>query len=325
MAKEIILYQGLHNWSAESLINELNAHMNEEVVIRLNSPGGDVFASYGIMAKIAEHGDVTIKVDGIAASAAFIALMYANKVYCLDVSTFMAHRAASYSNDPEAKKLEAVINADLRKKILSRVDEAKWKEITGTSIEEMFNADTRVNVWLNAKQMKDLGIVSKIVKLTPAEGAAVSAAWAIAASAEDPNHAPKPSVPPTKKPEPEETMKTLAELMAQNPALYALAIAEGVKKERDRVGSFLAYAEADPKRVAEAVAKGEEMTETLRSELSVAQMSAVMLGKLKKDSKGEVKTPAGTPNPGADAKPEVTEFEHGVRAMLGLDKEKKVA
>ena len=59
---------------------ELDAHPGD-IVVYINSPGGDVIAGSQIYSMLIEHvGDVTVKIDGIAASAASVIAMAGTKV-----------------------------------------------------------------------------------------------------------------------------------------------------------------------------------------------------------------------------------------------------
>jgi ATP-dependent Clp protease, protease subunit len=324
MAKELLLYFHLSNWSVDEMIKSINEVMEEEVTMRVNSPGGDVFASWGLFAKVSEHGNITIKVDGLAASGAGNLLMYAKRVECLDVSRFMMHRADAYAETPEQKQLLNDINADLRKKMEAKFTPELFKEVTGHTIEEMFNPETRVNIWLTAAQAKKLGLVSKVNKLNPAIEKDIAKAMAdysmsIAAHADS-------TTPPPPTPTPTQINKnmTLTEFKAQHPALfnevYALGVTDGVKKEKDRVEALMVFAEVDPKKVKEMIEKGEELTTKAMAEFQLAATSEAYLAKLTKDSTGDVSTtedPKGAAAPSAKAK-EVLAFEAEVNKGLGI-------
>lgn len=324
MPKEILLYSSIQNWTVEMIINKLEENMGEEVSMRVNSPGGDAIAAWGLNAKIEEHGNVTLQYDGMGASAAANLILYAASAECLDVSTFMFHRAASYNeDDPETKAFTEKVNADMKKKLLAKVTAETWRKVTGYTVEEMFSMDKRLNVWLDAKQMKELGLITKVKKLKPSEQKAMAQAMAewnfkIAASAEE-------DTKPTQKPV---NMTTLAELKEKFPALYALAIAEGekegIKKEKDRVGAWLAYAEIDPKKVAAGIKSGEGVSQTAMAEFQVAALSSDYLAKLKKDSAKDVTTAAkaeGDVTTETKKDKEINAFASGIDKLLGIKKE----
>ncbi len=329
MAKELLLYTGIYSFTSEMMINALNENMTDEVVLRVNSPGGDVSAAWGLFAKVAEHGNVHIKVDGMAASGAWNLLLYAKKVTALDVSDFIIHRAASYrEDDPETKQFVQKTNADLRKRLEARVTAQTFKEVTGYSLDELFDHDKRINIFLTAKQMKKLGIVSKIVKLEPAEMkqmAQAMAEWKFQAAAksdpEDEDEDEDENVPVRKsnKTKPDNDM-TIEEIKAKYPAVYASIIAEGVKKEKDRVGAWMAYVSLDAKKVVDGIEKGEEVTPKVMAEMQMIGLSAERLEKLKAESAKDVSTEAATKQtPATDAAAKaLAEFEKDVHKQAGL-------
>ena len=81
-----------------------------DVVIWINSPGGDVFAAAKIYNMIREYpGKVTIKIDGIAASAASVIAMAGDEVLMSPVSMMMIHNPWTYAAG-DAKELDKVID-----------------------------------------------------------------------------------------------------------------------------------------------------------------------------------------------------------------------
>jgi ATP-dependent Clp protease protease subunit len=71
--------------------NELYAEEGD-VVVMLNSPGGDVFAASQIYTMLKEYpGHITVKIEGIAASAASVIAMAADEVYMSPVAMMMIH------------------------------------------------------------------------------------------------------------------------------------------------------------------------------------------------------------------------------------------
>lgn len=328
MAKEILLYWGVSDWSVAHLISQLEEFKKQKVTLRVNSPGGSVFSAFGLYAKIREHGDVHVKIDGIAASAAGILPLYAKTAECLDVSTGMVHRASMDGSDkdltPEQKLLLDKVNLDLRGQMEKRVAKDKFKTITGHTIDDMFSMEGRLNIWLNAKQMEDLGIVSKVNPLTPEieqRLAEASTDWSskIAASY---NGAPQTDTQTNDNMTPEE-FKT------KFPAAHAAIVAEGVsagekagiKKEQDRVAAWMAYAAIDPKRVAKAVVEGEEMSIRAIAEFNAQALTGDRLKKLEGDSAGDVQVDASAQPAAKTAKEkEIASFEALLDKDLGFKK-----
>lgn len=66
-----------------------------EIVVRVNSPGGDVFAANAIYTRLKDHGaKITVKVDGWAASAATIIAMAGDTIKIPRNGVFMIHDPA---------------------------------------------------------------------------------------------------------------------------------------------------------------------------------------------------------------------------------------
>ena len=71
--------------------NDLNAGSGD-ITVWINSPGGDMFAAAQIYNMLMDYpNNVTVKIDGIAASAASVIAMAGTKVLMSPVSTMMIH------------------------------------------------------------------------------------------------------------------------------------------------------------------------------------------------------------------------------------------
>lgn len=68
---------------------------NEDIVVRVNTPGGNPEYTFGMVAKFSEYtGKKKIQVDGKAYSGGLYFLCYGEENESLDVSEFLLHRAA---------------------------------------------------------------------------------------------------------------------------------------------------------------------------------------------------------------------------------------
>ena len=69
---------------------------NGPVTIWLNSPGGDCLAASQIYTMLMDYkGTVTVKIDGVAASAASVIAMAGTKVYMAPTALMMIHNPAT--------------------------------------------------------------------------------------------------------------------------------------------------------------------------------------------------------------------------------------
>ena len=70
----------------------IKSQLKGDVTVRIDSPGGDVFAGFAIYNQLVQHdGKVTVYVDGAAASAASIIAMAGDEVYLPETSVMMIH------------------------------------------------------------------------------------------------------------------------------------------------------------------------------------------------------------------------------------------
>lgn len=292
MAKEILLYSVLWGYSAENFINQMEANKNSDVKVRMNTPGGDVLATYGMIAKFQEHSKSKIvQVDGQAKSCGFYMCLAADDVECLNVSEFLAHRAAYpewIEKDPEIftdafKQSLNKTNGYLRQIIESKVSAAKFQAITGVSLDAMFSLDSRIDVPITAEQAKEMGIVKRISSITgdkKNEIMALSATYGVAAFAKEPIIENSNN----------NIVMNAQEFKTANAAAYAEIVNEGVKKERERVSALMVYNEYDPKAVSEAIENGTEITPKMMAEFGLKAAASAQLKAVESDTPPAVAT-----------------------------------
>ncbi|MBS4048151.1 MAG: Clp protease ClpP [Alphaproteobacteria bacterium] len=90
---------GVDWWTGEGVTAKrisaaLRSIGDRDVVVNINSPGGDMFEGLAIRSMLAEHkGKVTVKVLGLAASAASVIAMAADEIQIARAGFFMIHNA----------------------------------------------------------------------------------------------------------------------------------------------------------------------------------------------------------------------------------------
>ncbi|WP_395698747.1 head maturation protease, ClpP-related [Methylocella sp.] len=78
---------------ADALVKELDALDARRIDLRINSPGGDVFAARAIKTALERHpAKVTAYVDGLAASAASVVMLGAERVLIAPGAFVMLHQ-----------------------------------------------------------------------------------------------------------------------------------------------------------------------------------------------------------------------------------------
>lgn len=130
------------------------------VTIFLNSPGGDCIAASQIYTMLMDYkGDVTIKIDGIAASAASVIAMAGTKVLMAPTALMMIHNPMTMAYGNHAEMEKAIEMLDEVKESIINAYEIK----TGMSrakLSHLMDAET----WMNAAKAIELGFADDILK-----------------------------------------------------------------------------------------------------------------------------------------------------------------
>ena len=80
--------------TAKTIGAQLKSHAGADIIVNINSPGGDVFEGLAIYNLMREYtGHITVRVLGIAASAASFIAMAADEVQIARAGFFMIHNA----------------------------------------------------------------------------------------------------------------------------------------------------------------------------------------------------------------------------------------
>lgn len=82
-----------------------------------------------------------------------------------------------------------------------------------------------------------------------------------------------------------------AEIKSAHPEAYAEILAEGASQEKERVASWMAYNEADPKAVAAGIASGNQISQAQSHQFLVAMATKGKVAALKSDNAPDVNTP----------------------------------
>lgn len=316
MKKELYLFAPIYDFIAEAILSQIEDNMDNEVTLRTLTPGGNLFAAYSIYAKMKEHGNVHLKVDGAANSAGAFLPLYAKSSECLNVSRFVFHRADMFVDNAEDQKFLDDVNKDLKAQMKMKIDAAKWKEVTGITIDQMFDPETRKDFVLNGQQAKAVGLVTKVNKLTPEmqkELVAFNERYAIAANVEEEK---------TNTENQNKNTMTKEDFKLKHPDAYAAIVKEIVAAERDRVGAWMAFSKADPEAVAKGIKEGKTLSQTEMAELSVKMLSANALDKITDESAEAVVTAEVKDKKDDKGKTEAQKkdeaFEKSIDAMLNI-------
>lgn len=141
-----------------SLVSDSLDSVTDDIVIRLNSNGGDVFQGIEIYNYLKNHqSHITVEVTGTAASAATFIVAGANEAIMNTGTSFMVHEASSFAwgNKAELKK---VLNA------LETIDDSIisiYVEKTGQSKDQL-TTWMEEEKWFTAEEAVKYGFANKV-------------------------------------------------------------------------------------------------------------------------------------------------------------------
>ena len=130
------------------------------ITLWINSPGGDCIAASQIYTMLMDYpDDVTVKIDGIAASAASVIAMAGTKVLMAPTALMMIHNPATITMGDHEDMKRAIEMLDEVKESIINAYEIK----TGVSrikLSHLMDAET----WMNANKAIELGFADDVLK-----------------------------------------------------------------------------------------------------------------------------------------------------------------
>ena len=341
---EILIYGGIYEWTASEFIKAFAEIEGDSVIVRMNTDGGSPLDGHGMMARFQEfEGNKTVKVDGKAYSTGFFMCLYADNVECLDVSQFMVHRASygewfeksEYFTQPLRENL-ASINADLEKAFRNKLNVAEFEKIKGVKVKDIFSMDSRIDVFLNAKEAKQVGLVSKINTITPKKAQELKASYERVAAKHgfgfDSNFSGLPTGTETptgtvEKPTTDNNKvnnknkyMTIEQFKAENPELFAQIQSTAVETEKDRVNAWLKFIDVDAKAVTEGIKEGKKLSQEAMADFSVKMFAKNTTEKVTAEGKETVVETTVVENKESNQPNPVADFASKVRELAGLNK-----
>ena len=160
---EVLIYDeiGAYGVTAKGFLAELGALPNDVAIdLRLNSPGGSVFDAVAIYNALKRHpGEITVWIDGIAASAASYIAMAGNEVVMPENAFLMIH-------DPSGL---AMGTAEDMRSTAEALDKVKGSLIQGYAAKSGKSDDEiaalmAAETWLDAKDALDCGFIDRIAE-----------------------------------------------------------------------------------------------------------------------------------------------------------------
>ena len=130
-----------------------------DITVWINSPGGDVFAAAQIYNMLMDYPhNVTVKIDGLAASAASVIAMAGTEVLMSPVAMMMIHNPATVAIGDAGEMKKAIdMLAEVKESIMNA-----YEIKTGLSrprISHLMDAES----WFNATKAVELGFADGIL------------------------------------------------------------------------------------------------------------------------------------------------------------------
>lgn len=159
---EILVYDVI-GWpynDAGDLVRYVNSLGDKDILVRLNTPGGDVFDGMAIFNSLANHkGKVTIRIEALAASMGSVLAMAGKEIQAYSNTMMMIHDPWTYmaGNQYELREM-----ADLLEKISGNMLDvyAGRSKIGKREMKEIMKAET----WYTAKEAKEKGFINTILE-----------------------------------------------------------------------------------------------------------------------------------------------------------------
>lgn len=131
-----------------------------DIILWINSPGGDVIAGAQIYNMLIDYpGKVTVKIDGIAASAASVIVMAGDAIYMSPVSMLMIHNPMTIAIGDSTEMEKAIDMLASFKASIINAYETKTK-LPRKELSQLMDAET----WMDVHKAMELGFCDGVLE-----------------------------------------------------------------------------------------------------------------------------------------------------------------
>lgn len=161
-AAEISIYDeiGLFGITAKEFTNELKGLGKRRVLLRIHSPGGEIFEGNAVYNALRRHpGGVDVAIDGLAASMASVIAMVGEKRSMAENAMFMIHNpwSVAFGDASEMRKSADLLDT-LKQTIISAY--AGRTGMERKKLSEMMDEES----WLTAAEAHEMGFITDITE-----------------------------------------------------------------------------------------------------------------------------------------------------------------
>ena len=129
------------------------------ILLHINSPGGDCIAASQIYTMLMDYPhDITVQIDGMAASAASVIAMAGTKVCMSPTSMIMIHNPFTCAIGDSDEMRKAIHMLDEVKESIINAYELKTG-LSRTKLSHLMDSET----WMNALKAKELGFCDEVL------------------------------------------------------------------------------------------------------------------------------------------------------------------
>lgn len=157
---EISIYDEIGAWgvTAKDFIGELRNVKAQSITLSINSPGGSVFDAFAIYNALRQHeASVTVKVMGVAMSAASLVAMAGDKIIMPENAFMMIHNPINfaYGNAEDMREMADVLDKVGASLVATYVARTGLPE---DEVKALLDAET----WLNAEEAVEKGFADEM-------------------------------------------------------------------------------------------------------------------------------------------------------------------
>lgn len=157
---EIRIFDEIGEWgvTGKSFCEELSRIRGDEIAVRINSPGGDVFAAFSIFDNLRQHpARVNVFIEGLAASAASVIAMAGDSIQMTENSFVMIHEPwGMVVGDAKTMRKQAELLDKIHTSIVNAYSERSGQRVE--QIKAWMDAET----WFTAEEAKAAGFCDTI-------------------------------------------------------------------------------------------------------------------------------------------------------------------
>ena len=170
---EIRIYDSIGWWgvTAKDFAGELDAIQADEITLRINSSGGDVFDGFAIYNLLRDHpAKIRTIVDGFAASIASIIALAGDTIEVHEASVVMIHDpwGVGIGNAEELRALADVLDKTIAGPMAKIYSDRMEKPID--EIRDLMKSET----WYTGEEAVESGFASKLITSDSSEDAAAA-------------------------------------------------------------------------------------------------------------------------------------------------------